>query len=128
MAAGTLDLTIEQGATFRRTVIWREPNVDPNTPGPVKNLTGYKAQMELRTAIADRSDSALLLELTTENGGLTITGVDGRIDIHMTGLQTGQITVKKGVYDLFLIPPGDEDDPVKLLKGAFFMDKKVTVI
>lgn len=126
MAAGVFDLTIEQGATFRRTVIWRDPNVNPTTPGPVKNLTGCTAVMEIRNAVADRADSVILLSLTTENGGITITGAEGRLDIHATGIQTRALTAKKGVYDLYVLYPGDLDDPVKILKGAVAIDKTVT--
>jgi len=126
MAAGVFDLAIEQGATFRRTVIWRDPNVNPSTPGPVKNLVGCTAVMEIRNAVADRADSVILLSLTTENGGIVITGAEGRLDIHATGVQTRTLTAKKAVYDLYVLYPGDLDDPIKILKGAVAIDKTVT--
>lgn len=126
MAAGVFDLTIEQGATFRRTVIWRDPNVNPTTLGPVKDLTGCTALMEIRNVIADRADSVVLLTLSTENGGIVITGAQGRLDIHATGVQTRALIAKKGVYDLYVFYAGDLDDPIKILKGAVAIDKTVT--
>ena len=48
MPAGELDLYIEQGATYRKTLTWKTGS--PATP---VDLTGYTARLQVRTKIDD---------------------------------------------------------------------------
>jgi hypothetical protein len=58
------------------------------------NITGYTAKMQMRS-YPDNPTS--VLTLTTENGGITITGATGNIALHATASQTGAIN--QGPYD-----------------------------
>jgi hypothetical protein len=74
-------LRVEQGATFRRTLYWRQPLVDLTTgeylfdasgniiPGPPVDLTGYTGRMHIRRTVRD---ATFQLELTSANGGVTV--------------------------------------------------------
>ena len=61
------------------------------------SLEGYTAIMQVRTSAED--DETPLLELTTENGGITIDEEAGRIRLYHPNLRVEQT----GVWDLFLI-------------------------
>jgi hypothetical protein len=61
------------------------------------NITGYTAKMQMRSY----PDSATaVLTLTTENGGIAITGATGNISLHATATQTGAINQGPYDYDL----------------------------
>lgn len=118
MTAATLDIVIEQGATWDRQLLWREavpPNSDPGTLGDLKDLTGASAHMQVRV----KPGGSMLAELTSA-AGITLGGTAGTIDILMTGAQTMALNVKTAYYDLYVIFPGD--DPRKVITG------KVTII
>lgn len=58
------------------------------------DITGYTAKMQMRSY----PDSATaVLTLTTENGGIVITGATGNIQLHATATQTAAIN--QGPYD-----------------------------
>ena len=52
-------------------------------------------------------DSAYLLNLTTENGGIVLGGVAGTIDIDATPTQTSNLTTGDGVYEIELYVGSD---------------------
>ncbi|WP_312115326.1 hypothetical protein [Stutzerimonas nitrititolerans] len=62
---------------------------------PPVDLTGAAARMQIRAGIG----GALLLELTTENAGLAITG-PGTLVRTLSAAQTAALTWTEGVYDL----------------------------
>jgi hypothetical protein len=84
------DLTIVQGATFRRGWEWRPGNVP-------MDLAGCTARMQIRAEI-DSED--VLLELTTENGRITLGAESGAIDLRIEAEDTAAIAWDSGVYDL----------------------------
>jgi len=102
--AAVYPLTIDQGETLRLSMIYATPAVDPaTTPTPI-DLSGAVARMQIR----EKYGSPVLVEITTENHGVTITGPAGQIDLVLTDVQTDAIGVKEGstrprtsaVYDL----------------------------
>jgi len=93
MAAGTLDFTIEQGATFNLLLTWEINNV-------AVNLTGYTARLAARV---DVEDTEVILSLTTVNGGITLGGVAGTISLNQTATQTALLPAGTYVYDLELV-------------------------
>lgn len=119
MAAGKLDLSLEQGATWRRQLTWHDPGPDADTLGPLKDLTGCTAHLQIRNKVG----GTMLLELTDESG-ITLGGTAGTIDILFTGAQTLTLTVKSAVYDLYVIFIGD--DPRRVLEGKVSVDFTVT--
>jgi len=93
MAAGTLDFTIEQGATFNLLLTWK---ID----GTPVNITNWTARLAARV---DVEDSEVILSLTTSNGGITLGGAAGTISLNQTATQTAVLPAGTYVYDLELI-------------------------
>lgn len=62
---------------------------------PPVDLTGATARMQIRAGLG----GAVLLELTTENGGLAITG-PGTLTRTLSATETAALTWTDGVYDL----------------------------
>jgi hypothetical protein len=113
--AGTLDLEIEQGATFSTTITWQAGE----TPAPV-NLTGYTARAKLRK---DDEGGEVIVSLTTASG-ITLGGTAGTITLRITDEQTALITAEGGKWDLEL-----EDatgDVRRLLRGNWKLVREVT--
>lgn len=116
MAAGTVNLVLEQGTTFKHTFYWRD--ADGVTP---IDLTGYTARMQIRSSY---DATSFLLELTTENGRISITPSTGRIDLTVTAADTASVTWDRGVYDLELIDGFEE--VTRLVQGRVNVSKEVT--
>jgi hypothetical protein len=93
MAAGTLDFTIEQGATFNLLLTWK---ID----GTPVNITNWTARLAARV---DVEDSEVILSLTTSNGGITLGGAAGTISLNQTATQTALLPAGTYVYDLELV-------------------------
>lgn len=117
MPAADHDFALEQGATFRRTLEYQNPDTTPF------DLSGYTARMHVR-ARAGAPDPPLV-ELTTENGGLTIDGPNGTIDVVVSAAQTTALPVGRVVYDLLLVAPSG--DIIRLIEGSMVIDAAVTV-
>lgn len=126
MLAGNYNITCQQGSTFMRVIEIEQPDlaVDPtgNTFIPF-DLSGYTARMQVRRTI---DSSAFLLELTTENGGLTINPTEGdsnKIQIHASADVTASVSTS-GVYDLEII--STDNTVSRVLQGVFNLSPEVT--
>lgn len=115
MAASNLKLTIEQGATFQKRVVWTagEP------PAPV-DLTGFTARMQIR---AKTESATVLATLTTENGGITLGGTAGTVDLLISATETASYSWTSGVYDLELVSGAVVK---RFLRGVVIVSKEVT--
>jgi len=113
-----IDLEIYQGATFNRA--WEI--VEEGTTSPM-DLSGYTARMQIRAKIKDTDP---LLELTTENGGITIDATPEKttITLYIPPDETEALTVSKGVYDLELVDLAL--DVYRLMQGEITIHKEVT--
>lgn len=89
-------LTICQGATF-------DPQWTFTSAGgaPI-NLTGCTARMQVRAKI---TDPVVLVNLTTENGGITLGGATGTIDLYISDENTALFSWRGGVWDFELVWP-----------------------
>lgn len=116
MAAGQYNFTIEQGTTFTQPFVWKE-----TASGPVINLTGYTARMQIRPTLADTN---ILLDLTTANGKLAIDGPNGKVTIQLTATETAALDFVTAVYDLELV--SGSGAVTRLLKGTISLDKEIT--
>jgi hypothetical protein len=96
MRAGILNLLIQQGSTFSRTLIWE---ID----GEPVNLTGYRAEMHINTVPVGVKVSRVLETLNTENGKLIIDNRTGSITMNMSAATTSRLPAGKHVYDLELV-------------------------
>lgn len=114
------NIAIYQGATFRKSLAWK--STDENGLNPVPNdLTGFSARMHIRPSI---DSSALLHELSTTNGGITLGGTTGTIDLFISDENTALIRGTKGVYDLELTSPAG--DVTRLVQGTVTISPEVT--
>jgi hypothetical protein len=94
MTAAKVNLpVIEQGATYVHNLLWRAP--DKTTP---INLTNVSAKMQVRTTL---ESPTVVIELSTDNGRLSIDGPAGKIHLEITNEDTANLVpVKDAVYDL----------------------------
>lgn len=113
MAAGNLDFTIEQGATFNLLLTWKIDTV------PVV-LTGYTARLQARV---DTYDTETILSMTT-GAGITLGGVAGTIALNLTATQTAILQTGTFVYDLEL--QSASGDVTRLVQGNLTISAEVT--
>lgn len=109
-------LTIYQGATFRKRFTW----YSPGGTQPI-DLTGCTARMQVRLEI---DDPAVLLDLTTENGGITLGGVAGTVDLLVSDTDTSHISWDTGVFDLEI--KFANGDVVRMVYGPVVVSPEVT--
>lgn len=107
------DFTIFQGATFDRTITWRDGN------GQEVNLTGYTARLQVR----DRVGGEVLLDLSTGDG-ITLGGPAGTIALAISAVDTAALRFSQAVYDLELTSAGDE--VTRLMQGKVLLSPEVT--
>lgn len=115
--AAKINLRIEQGATFRPGAwTWKA-----GTPSTAVDLTGCTARMHIR---ASQKAAAILLQLTTENGRITLGDAAGTIQLELDAETTEAITWTTAVYDLEIIHP--DDTVTRLAEGRVRVDPEVT--
>jgi hypothetical protein len=114
MAAGTLDFTIEQGATFNLLLTWKINDV-------AVNITNWTARLAARV---DVEDSEVILSLTTSNGGITLGGALGTISLDQNATQTALLPAGTYVYDLELI--SGVGAVTRLVQGELNISPEVT--
>jgi hypothetical protein len=122
MAAGELDFTIEQGATFDMPLAWRDAD------GTLIDTSGYTARMQVRETV---TSGTAMIDLTNGDGitlgiGTTSDGFQYNVRVGMTSGETAALTLdrtQKAVYDLELSGGGIV---TRLLKGRITLDPEVT--
>ena len=114
MAAAKRNLKIEQGATFRKPLIWK-------ADGIAVDLTGWTARMQIRPTI---ESDVIIAELTTENDGIAIDGPAGKISLYIGAAQTAAMNFETAVYDLELVD--SQGDVFRLLYGSVSLSPEVT--
>jgi hypothetical protein len=114
--AGLYNIVADQGSTFARTILWRDPAKKPIL------MEGYKARMQVRKT----TDSAIVLELTTENGRISLHPTNGQISLLISDEVMATIPEDKYLYDLELIGPTASIYVYKLLQGNFVVRSEVT--
>lgn len=115
MAAGVYDITVEQGATFRLSVTWKD-----STDTPI-NLTGYSARMQIRETYESEETIA---SFTSTGGSIVLGGALGTIVVTGAATDTAQIPMTPAVYDLEL--EASNGVVTRLLQGAANITREVT--
>ncbi len=95
--AGRIDYVIEQGSRWYPDVLlWTDSDGNP------KSLASYAAKLQIRLT----KDAAAALEtMSSAFGDITLGGVNGTIQIDMSGERTRDIAAfTRAVYDLLLLP------------------------
>lgn len=88
---------------------------------PPVDLTGYTARMQIRETL---DATIILATLTTENGGITLGGAAGTIDLLLDAAATALLDFTNAVYDLELVDTAGV--VTRLLSGAVTLSKEVT--
>jgi hypothetical protein len=115
MSAGIYDFYVEQGATFLKTITWK------NSSSVAIDLTGYTARMQFRRS---KSSTEVLFSGTTENGIITLGGSTGTIAINIPATSTDDFSFRGAVYDLELQSSGGI--VTRLIEGSVELSKEVT--
>jgi hypothetical protein len=115
MAAGRLNLFIEQGSTFTYTLTLNDES------GVAVDLEGYTARMQMRRTV---QSSDVLLELTTANGRIVLTPATGSITLEVDAVTTAALSFPSAVYDLEIESEGGQ--VTRLLQGGVTLSKEVT--
>lgn len=116
MSAGVKDLTIERGATFTRTISWKDAGGNPI------NLLGYSARMQARRS---HSCASAFIDIdSSSKGGIDIDEVTGIVTISLTAAQTSAIRESAGVYDIEM--ENASGVTTRLLEGKITISPEVT--
>lgn len=115
MPAGQIDLSIDKGETYKKVFYWKDKSK------VAIDMTGYTARMQVRKST---NAATIQLELTTENGRITITGAEGKIELYISDSDTSSLEGTKSVYDLELID--NSGDIIKFARGIIVMVDEVT--
>jgi hypothetical protein len=111
------NLEVDQNATFTFKVQYTlEDGVTPI------DLTGSSAKMQARDV---KGGNQLAFTLTSPNGGITINGPDGTLDLKMTPTQTNKLFYPKSSYDIMVID--SNGNKMKLLEGFITLSRSVTI-
>ena len=116
MTAGKHDITIEQGANFKRTLSWKD-----SAAAPV-NLTGYTVKMNIKGKKSD--SSALYSDAGTH---ITLGGTAGTVDVNIPAATTGALDFDWGYWDIELTKTST-GDVTRLLEGKVNLSKQVTTV
>jgi hypothetical protein len=114
--AGLYNISAKQGSTFSRSIVWVDPRKKPI------RLRGYTARMQVRPI---ENSSTVIIELTTENGRISLGESNGTITLSISSSVTQTLLEGKYVYDLELVAPGS-GKVYKLVRGNFVVIPEVT--
>jgi hypothetical protein len=115
--AALYNIVADQGSTLSRIIYYKDPAKKPIA------FTGYKARMQVRS---NNSGESLILELTTENGGIELGTTDGSIALFVDDVTMGSISEGIYLYDLELVAPSADLFVYKILQGNFAVRSEVT--
>ncbi len=115
MAAAKYNLTIEQGATFKKSVTIKE-----STTGLPRDLTGYTVRGMVRATYEDPAPIVTFLCLITA----PTTGV---FTFELDSIATKQLDFETAVYDIELVQTYSNPENVeRVMQGNVYLSKEVT--
>lgn len=110
-------ITVVQGEDFNWPITYKDQD------GDAVDLTGYTAAMQIRKT--PLSEDPPIVDLTTENGGISIDGENGIITIIISNSITASLDAPlKCKYDLFIISPASFK--TRLIFGIANIEERVT--
>lgn len=101
---------INKGAEFSPLIYYKDACGEPI------DVSGYSASMRAKYKL---SDPTAFLELTTSNGGITLGGAAGTIQVFMSDTATAALTAGYGQYSLLLDPGANN--------SFYILEGKITV-
>lgn len=108
-------LIVIKGATFNPGWTWM-------AAGAPVNLTGCTARLQVRDSV---ESDVVLLDLTTENGGIVLGGAAGTIDLWVGATETTTFTWDSGVWALEIQYPTGADYVDRLIEGSIVVSPEV---
>lgn len=131
MTPGRVNFVCPQGSTFSPTVTYKieNPNYDPNLEeneitnprtNPV-NLTGYSSKLQVRET---HYSTNTIVDLSTINGGITLGGSAGTIDLLISASASSLLQPGTFVYDLEL--ESSNGTISRIIEGSFVITPEVT--
>lgn len=112
MSAAKLDITIEQGATWAKTLVLTKANKTP------MSLVGYTGKAQIRIKPGHET---VLAEFTV---AFIEPRTSGRITFSLTDEETTELTFANAAYDLFIVSPSGTTS--KLVYGAVSVVPAIT--
>lgn len=114
MPAAKLNITVEQGTTFSKRLVWKDKNRRPI------NIVGWTARMHIRKTV---SDPTVIMELSSFNGRILFPSAAlGTIELKLSPLETSSL--QSGVYDLEMVAP--DGSVTRLVEGKVLISLEVT--
>jgi hypothetical protein len=114
MRPGKYNFICPQGTTFSKQLSYLI-NSQP------VDLTGYIGRMQVREKYSSPSPT---LNLTMENGGISIGECQGAINVYVDAQQTETLVPKKYVYDLEI--ESADGMVYRIIEGDFLVTPEVT--
>lgn len=112
--AALYNTTIEKGATFRKTFVWRDSD------GELVDLTGFTARMQIRRSVTSSTAEVSL----TSSSGIVLGTTNGQAQVTISATVTAALEFTSGVYDLEF---EDADGFVtRLVEGSVQVKPEVT--
>lgn len=126
--ARNIDFPWVQGETYRRGFLCAVPGADVDDPNVPMDFSGCSARMQVR----EKYGTEVLLELTTENGGIEFTGEPGVLWLYVSAEQTDELGVtadplkprKRAKHDLEVVYPNG--DVKRIWQGDVSLDPNIT--
>lgn len=112
---GQHNFLLPQGATFSEVITWQDEN------GAAIDLTGFAARMKAKRR---QSPTTTVINLTTENGGITLGGSAGTITLGMGATDSAALIAGSYDYDLEIVSSGGL--VTRLLQGVVNVTPEVT--
>jgi hypothetical protein len=114
MPAGIYNTIIEQGATWKRTITWRDEN------SALVDVTGYTAVL----TVSDSYGGTALVTLT-ESSGIVVGGAAGTFACTITAAVTAGLAAGERYWELVVTDAAGDGTVTRLLKGTALVDPEV---
>jgi len=101
---------------------WKSPSGGA-TWFELSDLTDFTARMQIRETL---NSTETLAELTTENGGITLSVADAGVQILITDTITAGFDFDYAVYDIELIGPAPDSIVYPFIGGNIALQREVT--
>lgn len=119
MTPAKTDLTIYQGATFKKVFHWYTSKKQNN--GQPVDLTGCAVRMQIRP----RHTSDEIIHDLTINNHITITNaVEGEITINIPAVVTEAFTFQKAAFDIEVV--FENGDVFRIIEGGVSLSLEIT--
>lgn len=126
MAAGIYNILLEQGTTIDFKIQYKDAS------GSAINLTGYGANMQIRSNYADNNPTTYLTlssSLATDGTGLNMTSASsGYIGIYISACSSSALNFPNARYDLEIFSGSVGSCPIttRILEGQVNLSKETT--